>query len=310
MPNVPIDDITVIESCKDPQESPVWSSIFGDVCHPELQQPIFIRHNGSPVNIIDLYHGETCYLIGRGPSIGKFLENEEIKSYLMNPAIVKYCMNSSPALFGYNCNIWTAVDAMTKFPKQILKNPNILKLIPMNRYYNRGYSITKGKEDAGTIAYEKKRTACCPNTIGVNSFLLSDDVRKTLNFADAFLRSPSILYGYYKGYKSVLLFSLKIALLLGFHKIVFVGIDFDMKEKEPYYKQTLQDYSKFHIEHNNKLYVFLSDIIKNIYGLLEKKAYGYNVKLLTANSIQSMPFIPTVDLNLMLKNEITAKLQG
>lgn len=307
MSSSPIDNITIIENFKNKEDSPVWSSIYGHTLHPEFKQPSFLRYNNSTINLIDLYHGETCYLIGRGPSVGKFLEDKETKDFLLNPFVMKYTMNTSPQVIDFNCNFWSGVDRMTKFPKQIFKNPSIQKFIPLNRYYQRGYSMTKAKDETETIAFDTKKTANCSNTIGVNCYLLHEDTKKTINFSESFLSNPSVLYGYYKGYKSVLLFSLKVIMLLGFRKIVFVGVDFKMDSQTPYYKETLEKYSKFHVDHNNQLYKFLADEIKNIQVLLQKRTYGYSVEFYSANKIDLMPFIPVIDLKKTLRDEIAFK---
>lgn len=302
-----MDDITVLENYKDPENNPVWSSIFGNARHPDLAQPVFLRHNGLPVNIIDLFHGETCYLIGKGPSIGKILEDSNTKSLLMHPTVLRYGMNSSPSIIDYNCQFWTAVDRMNKFPSQILKNPSTMKFIPLNRFYLRGYHITKGKEQQETLAYGNTFTANCPNTFGVHCYLLNDDTKGKISFGKSFLTSPSILYGYYRGFKSVMLFAMKVAIMLGFKKIVFLGVDFKMNAQIPYYKETMENYSKFHVDHNNNLYNFLAPTIKEIHDLLKNKINGYDVELLTATKIDMMPFIPVIDLKEMLKSEITRK---
>jgi hypothetical protein len=305
-----MDDITVIENYKEPEKNPVWSSIYGNSSHPDFSQPVFLRHNGLPVNIIDLYHGETCYLIGRGPSISKVLEDSETRKLLLNPMVMKYGMNSSPEIIDYSCQLWSGVDRMTKFPSRIFKNPSIMKFIPMNRFYLRGYHTTKGKEHQETIAYGSTHTACCPNTIGTHCYLLNDDTKGRISFGKSYLTSPSILYGYYRGFKSVMLFSIKIAILLGFRKIVFLGVDFKMNPQTPYYKQDLENYSKFHVDHNNSLYQFLTPTIKEINDLLKNKTNGYNVELLTSNRIDMMPFIPVIDLKDFLKAEISMKSSG
>lgn len=305
-----MDDITVVENYKDPEHNPVWTSVFGNTRHPDLAQPVFLRHNNLPMNIIDLYHGETCYLIGRGPSLTPILEDKETRELLMHPTTMRYGMNTSPAVIGYNCQLWTGVDRMTKFPSQILKNPSILKMIPLNRYYLRGYHISKGKEQQETIAYGDTFTANCPNTIGVHCYLLNDDTKGKISFGKSFLSSPSVLYGYYRGFKSVMLFSMKIAILLGFKKIVFLGVDFKMNAVNPYYKQDLENYSKFHVDHNNNLYQFLAPTIKEIHELLKAKTNGYNVELLTATKIDMMPFVPVINLKDLLKSEVSRKSSG
>jgi hypothetical protein len=196
---------------------------------------------------------------------------------------------------------------MNKFPFQILKNPNIMKMIPLHRFFVRGYQPTKNKEKMETIAFGDTFTANCPNLIGVNSYLLNDDTRGRISFGKCYLSSPSVLYGYYKGFKSVMLFSMKLAILLGFRKIVFVGVDFKMNNNEPYYKQDMEHYSKFHVDHNNSLYNFLSPVIKEVNDMLKNKINGYNVELYTASKIDLMPFIPVIDLKENLKSEISLK---
>lgn len=305
-----MDDITVLEQCSLPSDNPIWTSIFGNLQHPHLTQPIFLRHNGSSVNMIDLYHGETCYLIGRGPSLSKIIENQEIYKLLMHPSVVRYCMNSSPEIIDYNCQLWTGVDRMNKFPSPIFKNANIMKLIPLNRFYQRGFQAMKGKDTLETKAYGGVYTACCANTIGVHSYLLEEDTKSKSMFAKYFLSSPSILYGYYRGMKSVMLFAMKIAMMLGFHKIVFLGVDFKMSATNPYYKQEINDQTKYHVDHNNNLYNFLTPIIKEMNDLLLSKYNGYNCQLLTANKIDLMPFIPVIDLKKMLQEEIRKKMSA
>jgi len=305
-----MDDITVVENYPHPEENPVWSSIFGNSRHPDLAQPVFLRHNGLPVNLIDLYHGETCYLLGRGPSLSKILEDAETKSLLMHHSVIRYGMNTSPEVVGYHCHLWSGVDRMNKFPSQILKNPTILKLVPLNRFYLRGYHVAKGKEQQETMAYGNVFTANCPNTLGVHCYLLNDDTKGKISFGKSYLSSPSVLYGYYRGFKSVMLFSMKIAILLGFKKIVFLGVDFKMNATNPYYKQDLEHYSKFHVDHNNNLYQFLAPTIKEINDLLKAKTNGYNVELVSATKIDLMPFIPVINLKDLLKSEVSRKTSG
>jgi hypothetical protein len=303
-----MDDIAVIENSPKPDENPVFTSVFSHRRHPYYSSPTFFRHNHLPVHLTDIYHGETCYLIGRGPSLGKFMENAEIKDLLLHPAIIKYGMNSSPEVLNYNCQLWSGVDRMNKFPKQIFKSPGILKMVPSNRFYQRGFHPLTGRDNQEFIAYDRCYISHCPNTIGVYSYLLNDDTKGRISFANSFFSSSQILYGYYKSFKSVMLFALRVAIELGFKKIVLVGVDFKMDTNLPYYKESIEKYSKFHVDHNNSLYQWLAPTINEIYTLLTMKVEGFTSELLTASPIAMMPFIPVIDLKKTLSDEIKQKM--
>ena len=302
-------NVPILKCVQEPKEDPTWTSFFFFMLHPDYTHPVFFRPNGSSVNLFNLYQGETVYLIGRGPSLGKILEDKSLKKLLMNNSIVKYGMNTSPEVLDNNVNIWSGVDKMKKFPSSILRNPNILKFIPMNRFqfYNR--DVRKPETDR-TVAYSDKGlkyTSLCPNIFGVQSFFLAPETKNNLSFAESYFGSTAVLYGYFKGFKSILLFSLKLCILLGFKRIVLLGVDFDMNTNEPYYQQKLSDYSKFHIEHNNKLYLALSPILKEIYTALQNQSSGYDVEIVSDHHIENLPFIPHINLKETLEEEIERK---
>jgi len=300
-------DIPVLEYTENAAGDPLWTTFFGHLVHPDYSHPVFFRHNGSNVDLFNLYNGGTVYLIGRGPSLKKFVENGKIRSMLQHPAIVTYGMNTSPEVLNYDVNIWSCVDSIMKFPKQIAKNPNIMKLIPMNRFKNHNFDC-RTKDDRRTLAYQegskKVYAGLLPNIFGVQTFLISQDSVKHITFGNAFLSCPAVLYGYYKGHKCVFLFALKLCLLLGFKRIVLIGIDFKMDKNEPYYKNTADDYNEFHVQHNNRLYDALSPLIQEIFTLLKKKKSQYRCNIVTANPIEALPFIPVVKLSEILQEDI------
>lgn len=307
MPN----DIPVLKYTTNPESDPLWTMLFGSVIHPDFQNPVFLRHNNQSLNIFNLFNNETVYLIGRGPSLGKVLENKDLKTLLYNPTIVKYGMNSSPDVMDFNVNLWSAVDRMTKFSSRILKNPNIMKFIPMNRFQVNNFDMRQNDCER-TVGYKinnKLVHSCmCPNTIGVQTFLV--ETHEKLSFGNIFLGTTAVPYGFYNGQKSVLLFSIKVCLLLGFKKIVLIGVDFNMDNETPYYKMTKNNVNKFHITHNNKLYKSIAPKIKDICNLLHNNKSIYKSQIVTSNPIESMPFIPVISLKESLGDDIIRKEKG
>lgn len=303
-------DIPILEYSDTPEKDPLWTSFMGHLLHPDYSHPVFLRHNYSNVNLFNIFNNETVFLLGRGPSLGKFLENSKIKKMLLNPFVTTFGMNTVPELLDFNLNLWSCVDRMTKFPRQIAKNPNIMKFIPMNRLMTYDFDC-RTRDNKKTLAYSDDHTyqftATCPNTFGVQTFLLSKNSQREVTFGNAFLNCPAVLYGLHQGHKCILLFALKICLLLGFKKIVLIGIDFKMDNQEPYYKNTADDYNQFHVQHNNRMYNALTPLIKEVVTLLHKKKSQYRCKICTANKIKDLPFIPEIDLGKELKQIITQK---
>jgi len=219
-------------------------------------------------------------------------------------------MNTAADIFNNNVNLWCGVDRMTKFSPQIAKNPNITKFIPMNRLMPSNFDL-RNADTKRNLAYmnsdEKKYAALCPNTIGVQTYIVTKQTTKNVTFGNAFLNCPPVLYGVLKGHKSVLLFAIKICLLLGFKKIVLLGVDFKMDQKEPYYKNNSSDYNQFHVQHNNRLYASLTPHMQEIVKLLHGNKSQYRCKISTAVPIEAMPFIPTVNIQQQLEADINRK---
>jgi hypothetical protein len=306
MPN----EIPVLQRTDDAKSDPTWMGHFSQMMHPNYVNPVFFRHNMSNMNFYNIFHGETVYLIGRGPSLRKFVENKAIAKMLYHPSTILYGMNSSPEVLNCDVQLWSCVDQMTKFPKRIYKNPNIMKFIPMNRMKTTIYD-PRNHDDKKTLCLSDDNgnlyPSHCPNMYGVQTFIYDSDSVNTLSFGKAFLTSPSVLYGYYKGQKSVFLFALKICILLGFKRIVLVGVDYKMDKNEPYYQQTSEDFNAFHVQHNNRLYNTTAPILKEIHNLLKNKKTNYRTEIVTAQEIELMPFIPTTNLKEELERDIQRK---
>ena len=298
-------ELNILQSVDNVKTDPTWNCFLPSLSHPDQGHNTFLRYNRTPINLIDMYKDQTCFFIGRGNSLSKYIEDEKIKNKLLHKCIFKYCVNTSPDVLGFDCNLWSCCDRVSKFSKNILLSPTITKIIPMNRLIEIT-SETAIKDTKKTLAYKDpsniKYASQCPNMVGSDTFLMADLAVKNVPFYQAFLESPYILYGKYPGSKSVFLFALKTMLLLGFKRIVLLGVDFDMDINRPYYNETLKKYNKYHVDHNNKLYNNIIPDIEKIYKNINKK-YD-NVEILTGNPIKTMPFIKNVDINNILDEEI------
>ena len=101
--------------------------------------------------------------------------------------------------------------------------------------------------------------------------------------------------------------TLKLCLLLGFKRIVLLGIDFKMEYSEPYYKSSSQEFQKHYVDHNNNLYGTLSPLVKSIYKILQSGDSGYQTEIVSATKIDALPFIETINLKDELEKEIDFK---
>lgn len=302
-------DIPILRDSLNPEEDPTWTSFFGSKLHPDLQEPVFVRHNGCPLSLAGMYAGETCFLIGRGPSLQEYVENKELFKTLNRPDVIRYCMNTSLEVFNNNATFWSVCDKATKFDRSGFLNGNIQKFLPLNRFRpnpNDSKAKVSDKTYVGKIHNKIIHTSHCPNTVGVSSFLL-DGNAKNINFENAYLGSSSVLFGQYTGHKSVLLFSLKVALILGFSKIVLMGVDFKMREDKPYYGMKKGAHPKFYVDHNNKLYADLGPKLEKIVELVNNGQSGYKTTISSGKKIEALPSIPVVDIAKLIKKEIEWK---
>jgi hypothetical protein len=280
---------------REPIESDVNYDYFFGRFGPHSTSPVFLRYNNQPINLFNLYRGETVLLIGRGPSLGKHLENEKVRKLMMHPAITRFTMNDGADVLDNNVHLWCCADSPTKFNPSIMRNPNIMKFLPLHRFHYLRRDVTDNNQSKLLIQNKSKdQIPFCANTIGVESFLIVED--KRINFAEAYLASSAVLFGEYKSHKSVFLLALKICLLLGFSRIILLGVDFKMTLNNPYYKMDNGGYNKFHVDHNNTLYQFLSKRLSGIYDLLVNNKSDYQTNIFTATPIDAMSFIPSINL--------------
>lgn len=281
MPSV-YDGITILKETKNPNTDSTWQSVF----RPNDNIKIYHDYNNNG-SIINSRKGETVFIIGRGPSLGKVLENQELKELLLNDKVTKYCINDSIDVLEGNCHYWSACDRLSKFSMDVHDNDKVLKLIPVSRV----------KEER-----RRNKKLNLSKTIGIQTCLVDDVISKKINFVDAFCNSIPIIYGYKKGHKSTFLYTIKASMLMGFKRLAFIGVDFKMDIKNPYYGVKKGKYAKYHINHNSSLFNFLIPIVKGI-----QENISPSIAMCSVNNIQAMPFIETVEIKKILEEEIAAK---
>ena len=178
--------------------------------------PMFFTREGSQLNLIGHYRGDSAFLLCNGPSM---IQND--LSLLDNPGIMTYGMNNGPKTF--RPNFWTCVDDPARFLKSIWLDPRISKFIPMG-------SMEKKIFDNETWEMTDVKVGECPNVVGYR--------RNEKFVADRFLFEDSINWGCHKDYgggRSVMLPALRILFLLGFRKVYLLGCDFTMSEEYTYH---------------------------------------------------------------------------
>lgn len=78
-------------------------SASAEAKHPMAHSPMFFRRNGSPVDLIDLYRGQSVFLICNGPSFSTIDQGQ-----LKQPGILTFGMNNGAHSFR-TC-FWACVD--------------------------------------------------------------------------------------------------------------------------------------------------------------------------------------------------------
>jgi len=297
-------DIPILRYTNKPKEDPIWNEIFGQTFHSDYVKNVFLRPNGEPVNLYNLYRGQTCYLICRGPSLGSYLEDKETYNLLMNDKIVKYCINDSPDCIDYNCQLYSCTDKPIKFNKNIWKNPNIMKIVSKNRVMSTNNMANQRMQIAYNEGKNQVHISTCPNLFALYTYIIDSKDVDNIDFVHSYFSSPAVLYGYHNGIKSTFLVALKVAMLLGFDKIVLVGVDFNMKNENPYYGKDNKSYPKFHIQHNKKLYDTTAPLISNICRYLDEGKGAYECKIVSAKKINAISNISEINLKEMLKKDI------
>lgn len=217
--------------------------------HAKLGTPIFMRDDEMPVNIIDIYHGKSVFLICNGPS----LKNIDW-SIFKQPGILTFGMNNGA--HNFRPNLWTSQDGVYKFMDSIWLDPTIMKFTLLS---HRGRKIPNGTlvKDCPNMIYHKRHSHFDPET---------------------WLDQNQICWGIPQklgGSRSTMLAAIHICYLLGFRFIYLVGADFNMSTTSKYFFE--QDRTDSAINHNNNLFKNLANYFAQLRPKLEAKGvYIYN----------------------------------
>lgn len=189
----------------------------GEVVSGSLRHtPMFFRENGMNVDLVDLYRGQSLFLVLNGASLATF-----DWSQLQQPGILTFGINNGA--HNFRPNLWTSVDDPSRFMASIWKDPTMTKFIPMSHFQKpiwdterNDFSKTLVREFPNVVGY-RRNEAFVPE-----KWLLED----TINWGNHSKRG---------GGRSVMLAALRIAHLLGFRKVYLLGCDFYMDEKAHYW---------------------------------------------------------------------------
>jgi hypothetical protein len=178
--------------------------------------PMFFTREGSQLNLIGHYRGDSIFLICNGPSFVK-LDHSKLKL----PGIMTFGINNGPKTF--RPDFWTCVDDPVRFLKSIWLDPKITKFVPQAHFEKPIFDNEKWEE-------MKMRVGECPNVVGYR--------RNEKFMADRFLFEDTFNWGCHKDYgggRSVMLPAFRIAFLLGFRKLYLLGCDMKMTETYTYH---------------------------------------------------------------------------
>ncbi len=178
--------------------------------------PMFFRNNGMNADLMDLYAGQTLFLVLNGGSLEGF-----DWSRLKKPGICTFGVNNGA--HALRPTFWTSVDDPTRFLDSIWQDPTITKFIPMSHFQ-------KPIWDESKKALSKSYVKDFPNVYGYR--------RNEAFQAAQWLNEDTINWGNHGkrgGGRSVMLAALRIAFLLGFRRVCLLGCDFYMDDNNRYW---------------------------------------------------------------------------
>ncbi len=184
--------------------------------HPARSAPMFFRENGMAVDLVDLYRGQTVFLVLNGPSL-----TPEVRERLSAPGLMTFAVNNGA--HGFRPRLWSCVDDPTRFMESIWRDPTLMKFVPLGHFRKPIWDVEAGR-------FSDLRVGDFPNVIGY---------RRNEKFqADQWLREDTINWGNHGrlgGGRSVMLAALRICHLLGFRRVVLTGCDFRMDAERRYW---------------------------------------------------------------------------
>lgn len=184
-----------------------------NIIHPKYNYKIFTRADGQPVNLIDMFKGQACFILSNGPS-GKLKPPE----YFKRPGIVTFGINNGGHYWRPDMvSLEDANIGANRFHHQIWGDPAIMKFTPLS-------ARMKFYADSENKAIDEVRN--CPNVI----FHSGSRIHRT---ADTWFDANNVSWGERKASNS-LLAVIHICYLLGFTRVYIWGCDYKMTEQQPY----------------------------------------------------------------------------
>lgn len=261
-------------------------------CRPEAtDMPLIRTKDGNPSFLKNHFENQSVFLIGGGPSI-----NTVDTSFLSSRGILSFAINNIGAYKSIRPNFWLCTDETSQFHEVIWKDGQIWKFIP-EHFSGKPFKLADG-------SWSKYCKRLCPNTW---TFTLNEKFN-----SKEFFTTDNVCFGASKDFKddlglaggrSTMLAAFKILFYLGFKKIFLLGVDFKMKEEEPY--AFPQKKHKAGCNTNNGSYKLLE---KRLTALKpQMKNFGmevYNCNL--ESHLKCFPFLPVWEaIDLALKDFYT-----
>ncbi|MDF1813854.1 MAG: hypothetical protein P1V20_16755 [Verrucomicrobiales bacterium] len=238
--------------------------------HPARGCPMFFRDNGMNLDLIDLYHGRSVFLILNGPSFANVDHGK-----LRQPGILTFGINNGAHLF--RPDLWTCVDDPTRFVESIWDDPKIMKFVPLAHFRKPVWDV-----EANLVS--RKVVADFPNVAGFR--------RNEQFIASQWLREDTINWGNHGkrgGGRSVMLSALKICYLLGFRRVYLLGCDFRMSEDHRYWFP--EERSGNAVSNNTKSYQIMRGYFTELLPFFGEA--GFEVYNCTEGSqLDVFPFLP------------------
>lgn len=204
--------------------------------HASDNKNIFLRADGTPANIGDLFHGQSAVLVCNGPSAA------DIDPAVLNrPGFMVMGVNNGAHVI--RPNLWCGQDAPTKFMASIWEDPRIMK------FTRRAYAHQPYWKNGGLT---RLLIGSCPN---VFYHKLNSDTNP-----DGWLDRPSVSWAVRKGIRdhrvTIFMCALCVLYKLGFKRVAVVGADFTMTKETPYFfNETKSDHG---IVSNNELFTLIN----------------------------------------------------
>jgi len=223
-----------------------------------LMPPVLYRADGNVASLVNLYQGQSAFLICGGPSI-----RAQDLSVLARRGVLTCSVNNAAAVF--RTNLWVSVDPPRDFCDAIWRDPTVTKFVPLARMNE----TTRVRNTEGELVDSLEKVSDMPGVFGLR---LQSGFR-----ADCFLSEPLFTWGNDSGQtdddgnstiRSVMFVALKLLFVLGVTRIYLLGCDFRMRYGDRNYAFE-QHRTRKAVQWNNRSYRVLSARLATLKPFLE-----------------------------------------